>query len=284
MPNKPVNHTDLDNAIKNSLLNNPAEAKVTWEEMYGMLPKKSNVVKGPLTDLNFSLNSFAGVAATGSFTKLKSALLVVKKNSLALYIAVGSIVIGTGSFILYNLLSKNTPTAASVNKVTPAQETVVQKETPVIQQGTPIIDNNTSASIQKLAEPSIAKNSEPTSNTSSGTEVSENPNLNGEPLLKTSSQYEKAPSADEPIQLKTGEPSQNDTYDFSTNDDAVKADTTSENGETKKGKVLYYKESLTLDKLEQQISTDKDQKQINTPTESKGGLFKKRKRSADTIK
>ncbi|MBI2270245.1 MAG: hypothetical protein HYU69_07795 [Bacteroidetes bacterium] len=282
MPNKPVNHTGLDNAIRNSLLNNPSEAKVTWEDIYSILPKKSTVVKGPLADLSFSLNSFAGVAATGSFTKLKSALLVVKKNSLALYIAVGSIIIGTGSFITYNLLSKNTP-ASSINTVAPAQEAIVQEETPAVQQGPPAINNNTSVSIQKIAEPSIANNNGPINNVSSGTQVSENPNLNGEPLLKTSLQYEKAPSANEPIQLKTGEPSQNDTYDFSSNEDAVKADSASEDGENKKGKVLYYKESLTLDKLEQQISTDKEQQQINT-TEDKGGLFKKRKRSTNTIK
>lgn len=283
MPNKPVNHTDLDKAIKNSLLNNPAEARVTWEEMYGLLPKKSTVVKGPLADLSFSLNSFAGVATFGSFTKLKSALLVVKKNAVAFYITVGSIVIGMGSFIIYNSLSKNTPDS-SKNTAEPVQEVIVQEETPVVQQGPGTIDNNTSASIQEIAEPSIANNSGPINNTTSGTQVSENPNLNGEPLLKTSSQYEKAPSADEPIQLKTGEPSQNDTYDFSTNDDSIKADSTSEDGENKKGKVLYYKESLTLDKLEQQISTEKNQQEIDKSTEDKGGLFKKRKRSADTIK
>ena len=138
MPNKPVNHTDLDNAVKSSLLNTPAEAKVEWEEINNMLPKKSTVVRGPLADIGFSLNSFAGVAAAGTSAKLKSAVLFAKRWSFSLYVAAGSILLGTGAYLIYGSLSKNT-SAKSESIIAPVKETVKPQENPAAQQN-PIVN------------------------------------------------------------------------------------------------------------------------------------------------
>jgi len=263
MPNKVVNHTNLDNAIKNSLLNTQAEAKVEWEEIYNSLPKKSTSAKGPLADINFSLNSFVGVATSGSLTKIKSGILFLKKSSLALYITIGATIIGGGSFILYNSFSKNTNSLDKL--VTPAREIHPLKspEINTITQEKINEANNTTLNTQQTITTTESVNVLPSNNSS---EIIETSTANIDmPLIKTPAQYEKTILPDEPVQLKTGNTAQNSDYDFSPSIVGnEKPDTTNnanqQNGETKKGKVLYYKESLSLDKLEQQISTDKNRK------------------------
>lgn len=278
MPNKPVNHTDLDNAIKNSLLNTPAEAKVEWEEIYNMLPKKSAVVKGPLADIGFSLNSFAGVAAAGTSLKLKSALQFAKRSSFSISIVAGSIVIGIGAYLMYNSFSKNTITQPEHTTPPPhVQEEVKHPENQVLQTNPEETNIHTTPENINGSATLITNNSLTT-----GTQVAENPTPNGKPLLKPISQQNFAGSTPEPVLLKTGEPSQTETYDFSAQpNEAVAPDTTEEaapvSSESKKSKVIYYKESLSLDKLEQQLSTPKDT--VNKPAENKGGLFRKHKRA-----
>jgi hypothetical protein len=273
MPNKPVNHTDLDIAIKNSLLTNPAEAKVSWEEIDRLLPKKTNVVKGPLADLSFSMNSMAAVAASGSAAKIKSAMVFAKKWSVSLYTIAGSIVIITGAYFIYSSFSKNNSASPANTTLTPVtQEIIKQEQQPV----------STSSTV-------LAKDPEVTTSDEAASTISENPNPEGARLLKKGAGNEKAASAIEPIQLKTEDPTEDPSYDFTTPmDKAIKPDTSNDaeqTGRAKKGKVLYYKESLSLDKLEQQISDNKpsvSDTTHNQTKESNGGLFRRLRKHSTT--
>ena len=278
MANKPIKHTELDTAIRNNLLALEGKTAVEWDDIERMLPKKSSSVKSPLPGVKFSLNSFSGLLATGQTVNFKSALLLAKKWSVALYLVGGTLIIGTGSYWIYNAVSSSGNSKAITTPVTQTKPEVKSLENKTSQPTENGLANQTGSS-QQIHNDSVTN---PGAEVSSIV-VSENPDVDGEPLLKTKAPYEKAPSAEEPIQLKTSDPAQSDGFNFA--NEEVKPDSTNEGGakSTDSKRVLYYKESLSLDKLEQQMSTNPDEvkQEINTgnsnqETEKKPAEIKKR--------
>lgn len=289
MGNKPIKHTELDNLIRDILMYHKAASKVEWKDIDNLLPKKPTTIDGPLADFKFSLNSFSGLlAVSSSSVNMKSALLFAKKWSVALYVLAGTVVVGTGTYLVYNSIAKN-PLNTSVNKVVlpPVIKETAKQE---VKSGAPQNVVSTASATTPASETAeqvttVTKNLP--RNITSGSTVTENPSVKGSALIKTTQAAEKDESSNEPIQLKTEEQTQTGSFDFATNPETTKPDTTinvSQNSTVKKGKVLYYKESLSLDKLEQQLSTDKKDNttEVKTSTEDKQiekkGLFKKRRK------
>jgi len=261
MPNKPVRHTELDSAIKNSLSTNEPETKTEWRDIESLLPKKQNTVKGPLGEFDFSLNSVAAAASASTVTKLKSALLLAKKSSMAMYIAAGALTIGATTFLIYNSISKHGTSVPATHSVVgqpvvqePEKEEV--KSMPETGPGT-----STATETKSGSDVTVPEQYKPQDLNTANT-ITENPKSTEPSLVKTTApvQYEKAASADEPVQLKTEDSTRKNEVFSSDTTEAAPGDGFEhyhEKAGVKKGKVLYYKESLSLDKLEQQITPEK---------------------------
>jgi len=253
MQNSPINHTDLDNAIKDSLLNSSPKVGVEWEEIERSLPQKSTTVKSPLVNFNYSLNSFTGFFAFTSFVNWESVALFVKKWSVALSVISGGLAIAVGAYLFYEP-STTLPTTS------PSATTEIQNSD---------LGNNGVTDVSTQPTTSFAVNPTITFN-----ETIEETTGNDEPLIdivskttveeSTQAVTEPPTNTEEITTLKTEQSEQvNNTEKTSTPVETAVIDSNTEadnktNASTS-GKILYYKESLSLDRLEQQISDGKGQ-------------------------
>ncbi len=251
MQNNPINHTDLDNAIKNSLLNSSPKVVVEWEEVERLLPQKSTSVKNPLVDFKYSLNSFTGLFAFGSFVNWESATLFVKKWAVALSVITGGLVIGVGAYLFYEP-STTLPTTSSTEVTETPNTSVNNNVTSVSTQPATSTVNPTITFNETMEE--ATENDEPLIDIVSKTKGEES----AEAVTKTQA------NADEATTLKIEQPEQvNSTEKISTPIETAIIDSNTETSNkantSTNGKILYYKESLSLDRLEQQISHTQNQ-------------------------
>ncbi|MCC6690739.1 MAG: hypothetical protein IT235_04330 [Bacteroidia bacterium] len=263
MPNKPVNNSEIDNAIKNGLLNNSAEAKVSWEEIEQMLPKKSAAAKAPFADYSFSMNSFAGVIIAGSTSSFQKVTLFVKKWSMAVYATAGSIIVATAAFLIFY----STPDSL----IKPAVETV----SPTSAAPIPTLPVNTK-NIESLQQANINNNTKDQPvNTTEPMPISSTEPATTPPPVKLPKEKISSTGI---VQLKTDKDTSQ--YDFSENVenkmDSTHVDNEAAEGGGRKSKVLYYKESLSLDRLEKRMSANPQPARIGPEEKEKSpsGLFK----------
>jgi hypothetical protein len=238
MSNKPVKHTDFDNAIKCSLLKIEAKANLDWKDVENLIGKKiptSDSVPG----FSFSMNSFSMAVSLSSVSNfIKSNLLSVKKLSNAAYVLAATIAFIVGVFYLFGKISEHSSRLHEASKITskdlalPAvplreQKNISKKE------NTPVEGNNTS--VTAIKTPAVS--------------VTENQNSEKATLIKT-----VIADVKKPIEKET----QFKTVDSSPVVNKTDADSTSEAkaNEIPNAKVLYYKESLSLDKLEEELSKE----------------------------
>lgn len=248
MPNKKIAHVKLDAAIKDLLLQAKPVVSTDWASIESLLPKKSAASrKVSLKNFTFSLNSFAGLFSFVSFSNFDQVAIFIKKWSTALYVVTGSLLVGAGGFWLYN---NSADTNAPATTVEQAVTNEVKTDSPIL-----TIPTNTEAS---AAAPTTLQN-EMTETDAQKNIVEENV---AEPLPSARTPetdnltpnivppvVEKQTSKNmDPVELKAEETKKEDTFNLK-NEETTK-------DELDKKKILYYKESLSIDKQIQPTAKD----------------------------
>jgi hypothetical protein len=223
VPNKAIRHTELDAAIEVCLLTGKVKAKLEWKEVEDVLLKKISTERKSGPRFSYSLNSIAGAISVNTSEFMKSAAFFTKRWASAIYLITGSIVLLTGTYFVYDL-TKTIKTAKSstiTNTSIPVKEAPVKEEARV-----------------KMEKTASGEN----------TAASEKPAI----ISPQNSVLEQSPSGAETV-VQEGEnlSTENHRHTFENTTEST------EQEDIKKSKVLYYKESLSLDKLEQQLSSEK---------------------------
>lgn len=247
MPNKKIAHVKLDAAIKDLLLQSKPVVSTDWASIEILLPKKSAASrKVSLKNFTFSLNSFAGLFSFVSFSNFDQVAIFIKKWSAALYVVTGSLLVGAGGFWLYN---NSTDTNVPATTVQQAVTNEVKTDNPVstIPANTEV-SATTSATLQNEMTGTAAQNiveeniAEPLP--SARTPETDNLTPNIVPPV-TEAQENKL---QEPVELKAEDTKKEDTFNLK-NEETTKE-------ELDKKKILYYKESLSIDKQIQPTAKD----------------------------
>ncbi len=265
MPNKSIKHIELDKAIKDFLLSLPVKSNVEWEELQELLYQKQQNVN-PLTGVPLNLNTMVVAGTTGSLPDFSNTANIFRKWSGSLYYITGTIAVVIGGYCIFDSSTSKKSTKPeikkeqvndfqpSVNSTGPASSTSPSaSESPAsfsaseIKPGSGVSSIGSSTETGSRSGKGINSGNEinPASEIKSGKSISEK-----EVLVKTQSKTEKNPTVKEnsdPSSEASPVVNRRDTSSAFDGQEAV----------PKNSKVLYYKESLTLDKLEQELTKEK---------------------------
>jgi len=246
--NKAANHLLLDNALKKSLLNCMGNTRLEWAELEKILFSGTSLkVRGP--QIPFSLNALATVTSSTAITGIKSFLSFTKRWYVAIYVSATVIVVTTGGFLWLDSVKNKKLHRSEIRNIeskniqAPAYPQVSTSELSKKEEEQVAPPNQVSDAPASIGKPADLNQSAPM-------EENSNPGRTNLPETNAVQQVSSEPMMDKNLVDSvsvTGKPE----------GDTVTDTKESEYPQGSKAKILYYKESLSLDKLEQELSKDK---------------------------
>jgi len=263
VPNKAIRHTELDHAIETTLSGLKAKARLDWKEIENILLKKTEPIPIPLSNYSYSLNSIAAVVSVNASAYLKSARFFTKRWATAIYFVTGGIIISTGAYFIYDFSRATVQEKEIINK--PASVTAQDK-------GPEKTATASSAKLKPISTetPMGKPETKPELNAESNTEVKEESRPDENIRNKTRGNVEIKSDITREVKSEAPDFSRENTREAfdgtketppqSRESSSMKESSGQKESSTldedKKAKVLYYKENLSLDKLEQQLTTE----------------------------